>query len=245
MEYCAIAGAIKQILKNKKKTYCDLGNYLGLSESGVKKLLSADDVSLNRLGKIAAFLEIPVEELMGFKNSFGIFETELSKDQESLFLRDLKSFQVYWMLVIERVDSKEILKRLKIKKAEFEVILLKLDKYHLIEVYQNYRFRLPPSALIRWSESGKFVRKLVEKWAMRLLKICNQNVGDSDYYQQLSTLLLYPETYRHFKQRLRELIDEIARQSERERLTYPREQLEECALMLNMAPESLLVSHEL
>jgi transcriptional regulator with XRE-family HTH domain len=51
-DYGTLAERLKQALKDRKIGYAELAERLGMSESGLKKVMSADDISLARLAAI-------------------------------------------------------------------------------------------------------------------------------------------------------------------------------------------------
>ena len=52
VQYTEVKAKLKQALAEQDLTYGQLGRRIGMSESGVKKLFSAHDISLERLAQI-------------------------------------------------------------------------------------------------------------------------------------------------------------------------------------------------
>ena len=65
-DFAAVMRAIKTILKVKKMTYRDLAEILEMSESGVKKILSAKDGSFGRVLQMCRALDVSLDDLIAF-----------------------------------------------------------------------------------------------------------------------------------------------------------------------------------
>ena len=84
----ALMNTLKTVLKNKKIRYSFLSQELGLSESGLKKMMSAQDISIERLNKICKVIEISIVELIQLSQSQEIQNIEFTPAQNELLLKN-------------------------------------------------------------------------------------------------------------------------------------------------------------
>lgn len=69
MEFPLIAKELKSILKARRIKYAELAPRLGMSESGLKKLLNGVDCSLSKLGQVCDELDISMSSLIARRRS--------------------------------------------------------------------------------------------------------------------------------------------------------------------------------
>ncbi|MBO9666756.1 MAG: helix-turn-helix transcriptional regulator [Bdellovibrio sp.] len=63
MEFHNVSEVLRNLLKSRGITYKDIAEKLEMSESGVKKLLTSDDISFNKLNAILEFLGLTLKDL--------------------------------------------------------------------------------------------------------------------------------------------------------------------------------------
>ena len=148
-EYEAATDSIKRILKQQGLTYKNLAIRLGLSESGVKKILTAQDGSFQRLAQISRELGITMGELLTGEEE-AMFELSYSREQQAYLVKEPRALRLYWALVYERRDLKEALSFLHLLPKDAFPILRRLDELRLIELLPEGRLRIPPVRQIRW-----------------------------------------------------------------------------------------------
>ena len=81
-EYRGAVTALKTILKERKITYRELGEGIGLTESGVKKAFAARDGSFQRLIEICRFVGVSIVEILDKES---IKSVSYSLDQQKAF----------------------------------------------------------------------------------------------------------------------------------------------------------------
>jgi transcriptional regulator with XRE-family HTH domain len=86
VEALKIKRTIKAILKRRRQTFQDVAKSLGLSHTTVKRILSNDELSLERLLQICSLLELSLEMLIEESNRLPSPSAEglLSSEQEEL-----------------------------------------------------------------------------------------------------------------------------------------------------------------
>ena len=161
---------LKVQLRNRKIVYADFARSLAMSESGLKKLLSADDCSLGRIQKMCSTLGLSFFDLVESIEGTRLVETQFTREQESYFEKDRTGFLFYWLLVYERRSLVETSRLLKLDSRKQQSLLLKLDRLALLQVQAGGRFQIPDPLAIRWVGRSPFVLRLYEKWGVSLLR---------------------------------------------------------------------------
>ncbi len=169
-EYEAATASLKLALKQQHLTYKDLAARLGLSESGVKKILSAEDGSFQRLAEICDVLGLSMRELLSARDE-SEFELEYTAAQQDYLIAHPQAFRLYWALVYERrkLHDAEKIAGFSGKQASFPV-LRKLDQLQLLDLLPGGKVRVPAVRLVRWVGSGPLVKKLYREWSRSFLE---------------------------------------------------------------------------
>jgi len=79
---------IKELLKAKKIKQVDFANDLGVSKQRVFQLLKEDDISIDRLMRIAKIIGVPLRELIDKEERDILGDKEGGGNNEVRFLRD-------------------------------------------------------------------------------------------------------------------------------------------------------------
>jgi transcriptional regulator with XRE-family HTH domain len=181
-EYEVATDSLKLALKKQKLTYKELGQRLGLSESGIKKILSASDGSFQRIAQICDVLGLSMRELFsGFEE--GMLDLSYSQAQQSFLVGNAKALRLYWALVYERRPLAEAEKVAGLGAKEGFPLLRKLDQLHLLELLPEGRIRIPPVRQLRWVGGGPLVAKLYREWSRNFLdKVASPEPGPGNFF---------------------------------------------------------------
>ena len=114
MSHKLIVQTLKQILKTKKINYKQLGEEIGMSESGLKKLFTAEDISLSRLNQIADVVGISLSEILRVAEEEEVKNVQLTAKQEEALFADHALFRILWLLTVEEKSIENISKLEKI-----------------------------------------------------------------------------------------------------------------------------------
>ncbi|MCP3923481.1 MAG: helix-turn-helix transcriptional regulator [Desulfobacterales bacterium] len=145
---------LKKQLKLKGYTYLDLANELDLSEPTIKRMFSVKNISLQRVEEICSFLDIDFYELaLLYKKSIDKKNQELTTEQERILAENPKLMTLLYFLmhgwplslILEEYDFNEI---------EITGMMLKLDKFKLIELRPENNFKLLVSKNTLWKIDG-------------------------------------------------------------------------------------------
>jgi transcriptional regulator with XRE-family HTH domain len=168
-EYAIATGSLKRALKRQGVTYKELARRLGLSESGVKKILSAEDGSFQRVARICAELGLTMSELLAGQDE-SMLELAYSAAQQAYLVSEPRALRLYWALVYERRPLAEAQKAAGLPAKELFSVLRKLDRLGLLELLPGDRLRVPAVRQIRWVGGGPLVEKLYREWSAGFLR---------------------------------------------------------------------------
>lgn len=218
----ALFATIKQIMQAKGLIYRDLAEHLGLSESGVKKMFSATNCTLERLFEIAGFLGITLEELIQATRRPEATQVTLTLEDQEWFLKHPVYFAWYWWLTTTRQSARALRERHGRSREEMQRVLNALHDRGLIELGLEDHVTLPGDGYIRWEEYGPLLDDLHRRWGSALVHDAVEHGAEVLRLQQLE---LTREGTRELAAELEEMLDRYARRAEIARVTAPRESL--------------------
>lgn len=209
-EYRIAITTLKKVLKERGLTYRELGDGIGLSESGVKKIFAAQDGSFQRLVEICRFIGVSLMEII---NDEQVIDVSFSQEQQKSLSEDPMLFYFYWQLVYERRPIAFAKQFFKLSDSDAFRLLRKLDVLNLIKLLPGDRIRLPSVKAVRWTGDGKFVQKIYRSWSRLLVdNVTKPNRAEGDFFL-LRYLQMKKGTYAEFIAAIKALEDEFVRRS--------------------------------
>lgn len=170
MEIEVIISNIKKIMKANKYKYKDLADHLGMSESGVKKLLNAKDFSLNKLTEIAEFFNLSLAELIESSKDEEYITHKLDGEIETFFVNNWDHFCFYWLLVAELTPLETILKDYQLSLEHVEKYLFKLDALNIIQYHSKDKIVVNTPESLQWGKDGPLVKKMLSSWCKNVFE---------------------------------------------------------------------------
>jgi DNA-binding Xre family transcriptional regulator len=203
---------LKKILKNKKIRYSELSRELGLSESGLKKMMSANDISMERLSKICKAVEISVMDLIQLSQTQEIQSVDFTNRQNELLLKSPQALIIFWQLTVENKTPEEIRKNEKMTFNDFQKIIFKLEKVDLIKTNLKGQITSAHRGLYRWNESTPLVQKINSDWSKLTLDkaLANNKKNKKSTFHHLSYVQVSEKNRATILQKLADLMNEIA-----------------------------------
>jgi transcriptional regulator with XRE-family HTH domain len=168
MEYELAMDAVKAALKRQKITYAELAKRLEISESGLKKILSATDGSFQRLAQICEVLGLVMRDLLAGESHTQ--EISFTPAQQEYLAGNTAALRLYWALVYERRALEEAEKLAGLNGKEVFSVLRKLDQLNLLELLPANRLRIPAVRPVKWVGDGPLIRKLHREWSAGFVK---------------------------------------------------------------------------
>lgn len=240
MSHKIVIETLKHVLKVKKINYKTLGTEIGLSESGVKKLFTAKDISVGRLTQICDTIGISISDILTLAKEEEIKNVRLTHKQENMLYDNPLLFRIFWRLAIEERSPQEVQKLEKLQSQQLEKCLLKLENIDLIKVNKKREIISVHKGLYRWIGDSKLLNKINKEWSYNTLDKTLNAKEDPNYVHRLSFLKLSPSTRNQFYQELNDLVDNYARKSQREKLDKPNSELAPLSLLISLAPTDFL-----
>lgn len=218
--HVALIETLKRALKQRRLTYRSLGEKLGMSESGVKKLFRGGDISFNRLTRIASVLGIPLSELLKESEERDFRDVAFTPRQEAYLLAHRDCFHFYWKLVYERWPVAEIERAFSLAPRQSFRYLRKLDELGLLLLGPEGKLRIPKVDRIRWTGTGPLIRALYQEWAREMMRDLAQPEAKEGEQFIIRYFKLRKRTYEEFLDALRAVETEFVKRGTREMLLY-------------------------
>lgn len=237
MEHTLYLSSIKRALKTKGMSYAELARLLRMTESGVKKMLNAKDISLRRILQIAEVLGVNPSQLLQSAEQSEIPILRLSDKQEQALIKDLDLLAVFWRLTVENQSLEQISRAQGISLDKTQKLLLQLSKLDLA-ILTKEKILPMISKKFRLDDSSPLAKKLNREGSMATLNKSLNQTGQG--FHRLITIKMSTESFTKFIQEGSDFLEEFVRLSEREELSYPSEKLNNVSALLAMAPSGLL-----
>ena len=202
----SIIAHLKAQLKSRGLNYKDLAKIWDVAESSVKRIMSGEDLSLDRLEKACRHLEISLGDFMKatqFESSSQVFflteeqELKLSKDKELLH---------YFLLLDEGHLPVDIPKKYVISNEKQTKFLIQLEKLDIIELFPHNRIKKKYMGQMRFRKDGPLAKSLLESMRGDFM---NSNFNRDDQYITFLLLNFVPGSLAQFRLRIQNLIREM------------------------------------
>lgn len=236
----SVVSTLKKVLKVKKITYKSLADELGMSESGVKKLLTSKDISLTRVEQITRIIGLSLADLFQIASEEEVKNVRLSPRQENALFENNMLFRVYWFLAVEEKTLDAIKKSEKLTADQLQRNLMKLENLDLIKIGKNNRVASVHKGLFRWASDGPLVKKLNNEWSENTLRKVLSGKNSNNQLHRLSYLRLSDKSKTAFYDRLNELVNEFARLSQREKTRYADRDLTSISSLIAIADSGFI-----
>jgi transcriptional regulator with XRE-family HTH domain len=123
---------IKRLMKRNGYQYADLAKVLGVSTPTVKRIMTRDEMSLERLIAIASWLKIPLHELITLANEGARGNSSFTDEQEEhLAARPLEWLYFHWILTGH--EGEELARRLRLPRPQVRRIVSNLTRLGLVD----------------------------------------------------------------------------------------------------------------
>ncbi|WP_413287704.1 helix-turn-helix domain-containing protein [Bdellovibrio sp. HCB337] len=215
-EFKILIQRLKHLLRERGISYKELAKKMQMSESGVKKIFSADDCSFQKLVEITKILGITLSDLFQEIEREEMTSVSFTPEEQALFLKNKDLFHFFVKLVIERSSVEEIKKESKLTEAQAFKYLRTLDEAGLITLLPENKIQIPPISLVSNFGSGPLLEKTYNTWGHRIVdELAHPRNQESGQFI-IRCLKMKDETYQDFLLQLRELEREMAKRALRE-----------------------------
>lgn len=142
MSSMKIIQTVKRELKLKGITYKDIAIYLKMTEAGVKKLFSKDDISFNKLKKLCDLLQVSPQDLLSVADESETQTHTFSEKQVKFFLNHQHYFHFFMKLAYEHKSPKAIQAEYNLSSKSLNLYLKKLEDLKLIKRHPFDRMQI-------------------------------------------------------------------------------------------------------
>lgn len=231
--------SLKRLLKLKKITYRELAEQVGMTESGVKKMLNGQDLSMKRLNQLLGLLGISLAQFAQYCEQKSIRLVTLEKKQEDFLLGHKQALKVYWRFAIEKKSVQQIINLEKLPENQVYSTLEKLAQLNLIKKNKKSYQRLYEDKF-RFDESSALIQNLNKNWSELTLSRALKNPPQS--LQRLVTTQLNSKSYDRFFKKIEDLVQELALQSFQDEINSPAKDLRNISALLCLIDSGVLDS---
>lgn len=144
---------LKQELRKQRITYKQVSEALKLSETSVKRLFAEEAFSVKRLEKVCELLHLDISDLVHLMEKNIELTTQLTREQETELVSDVKLLLVA-LLLINKLQFREILCIYDISEPEGIRLLARLDRMNMIELQPGNRVKLMIAPNFKWIPNG-------------------------------------------------------------------------------------------
>jgi len=240
LEHSIYLKGLKTALRAQSVTYCDLAERMKMTESGVKKMLNAKDISFRRILQICEILQILPGELLSLSEKAYIPEVNLSVEQEQALLQNRFLLAVYWRFVVEKKALEDIQSLQKMTMAELKKIMHRLVDLKLI-AYRRKEFRPLIQGKFRWSDESKLAIALNKEWSLLTLKRALDRSSFSEKkLHRLIAMNLTHESYQKLLVQISSILDEAVLTADRESLSAVKTMLRPVTVLAAAVPYGFL-----
>ncbi|MGE0172551.1 MAG: helix-turn-helix domain-containing protein [Oligoflexales bacterium] len=236
-ESVRVKNALKQLLKKKGYQYQDLAKLWGLSESSVKRLLTYDDLSLERIVQACSWLEVSFHDLVQISDKVRSAPVELSHDQEG-FLAKYPHYMHYFWLLSSGFSPKDIQTRAKISKKSGDKYLDTLQEMGLVDLQNNGKVKVLVKGGISWRLRGPLLQgyldSIIELFVNHLkdqVETVKSRNETRDFTFLITQHYLTRQNYLEMLSDLRAVIRKFGERAALDHLTHETRDLE-CATVL-------------
>jgi transcriptional regulator with XRE-family HTH domain len=178
MNSLKIIQILKKELKSKGLTYKDISTYLKMSEAGVKKLLSKNDISFNRLELLCDLLQKSPSEIIKIAQDNGVESHSFTDKQIKFFLSHQHYFHFYMKLAYEQKKPQVIQSEFNLSNKSLNLYLKKLEELNLIKRHPYERLQIIGGSPLAIKTTGTELELMKYDIAIEQLKILKDKKSD-------------------------------------------------------------------
>lgn len=168
---------IKKELKNQQVTYQQLSSHLGMTEAGVKKLFSREDISLSKLNSICQLLNLSISEFLKKAENDDVDVFSFKQKDINFFLANTHYFHFFMKLSYEQKTPKEIQVQYKLSTKTITIYLKKLEELGLIKRHPFDRVQTIGGIPLAIKTTGTDLEKIKYNIAIKILSQMQKSVS--------------------------------------------------------------------
>ncbi|NRA68249.1 MAG: helix-turn-helix transcriptional regulator [Pseudobacteriovorax sp.] len=199
-----IRAAVKLVMKRKGLYYRDLADHLEVSESTVKRILSKEDMDLERLLKICQWLGLSLTDIEDIIGSAKPDFTTMTQRQEQVLADNIDYLRVFRGLLLKN-KADFVCRRYQLDADYVATIIKDLESVGLVNRLDGDKVQVLKTWPFRWLEDGplfnQYYKDMLGTFSDQLANNPNDNGGKVEPFE----LVLNQENYLKLQQDLSEL----------------------------------------
>ena len=231
---------VKRTLRHKGLTYRSVAKGLKLSESSVKRMFARRNLSLGRLERICALMNLEIADLLDLTRAADGSVTELSEKQERELVGNPKLLLV-GMLALSHWGAAKILETYRFSESELVGLLTGLDRLRIIDLLPENRIKLRLARNFNWRKGGAIQRFFEERVQRQFFEASFLRAGELRVTVHGS---LSEKSNAVLQQRMRKLAEEFDMLAEQDK-RLAHETREGTSLVMAIRPWELAMFGEL
>ena len=165
----AFIETLKQVLRQHKITYADIGNALGMSEANIKRQFASKRFTLDRIESICQLMKMELTDLFQLYDDSRNRVSQLSIQQERELVQDTKLLLVA-ANVRNHLTFNDLLNHFHLDESECIQYLAKLDRLKIITLLPNNRIKLQIAEDFHWLPDGPIEQFFTKELQGQFLK---------------------------------------------------------------------------
>jgi len=233
MNYKLLSKGLRNILKTRNITYKDIAQKLNMSESGVKKMLTANDIGYNKLSSILELLEIKLEDVTPLAPKP---YKKLTEEQEKFFEKNPKHFNFFSQLHHFKMKLEDLKKaNNKLSKEKITKFLTDLSRMNILKEVDGTIHSLLEDG---FKTSEKFNARFNKKYEELIKALANIKDGQwsSWMFEGVGTFSLSQKSALELRNEMQALLNEFSSRSDREKKLYDSKDLVNTGTLLLNVP---------
>lgn len=178
MNSLKIIQTLKKELKTNGYSYKDTAAHLKISEAGVKKLFSKNDISFNRLEQLCELLQKSTYEIIKISQDNDVDSHTFSEKQIKFFLIHPHYFHFYMKLAYEQKKPQKIQAEYNLSLKSLNLYLKKLEELNLIQRHPYDRLQIIGGIPLAIKTTGTELELMKYDIAIEQLKILKNKKSD-------------------------------------------------------------------
>ncbi|MFM6927353.1 MAG: helix-turn-helix domain-containing protein [Bdellovibrio sp.] len=239
----ALLEQLKEILKIRGITYKDIAAKLEMSESGVKKLFTNDDISMNKLFEILEKFDLSLADVLKLSKGHKKV-TKLTNEQEKLFLKNSNYHNAIMQLGALNYNISEFFKlNHRVGKLRLQKILDELVKVGaILKTDDGYECGLGEAYTMSDKLNFRELQELGRNFdTVKLKSYSSQKTlkKEAAIFEGISFINLSQKSVLELKIALNEVFHDFLRRSTREKMLFSPNELVNLGVRLEALPMSL------
>jgi DNA-binding Xre family transcriptional regulator len=235
-EFPRILRALKTAIKAKGFTYKILAKKIGMSEAGLKRLLNANDCSLQRILKICGTIEIPFDDLVAISESVDEETQSFTPAQNELFEKSIEHLKYYYKLRVEHLSPDLIATQMSLARGKGQRILFDLDRVGLIKLLSGNKIADLGRRNVRWVKIGPAMLDLKYGFTEDLMNYFKHHRSRHEGYYSIYHLEMSDRLRNELYNEQAALIEKYNKLSERQRFALKSREIRPLNIAILAAP---------